>query len=291
MSGVVSENLFSLLPDNATSGEVDVAAQKKKQQQQAAKKPTKTVAPRPERASETERVSRNQYPKRGGFRGGAVAREPRAVDQTFERESRGRQGAARGGRSGSAAPRGRGRQFDRHSATGLVDSAKKEKQGWLGSADDLPEDEAKAAAEAKKDQDGVATPAENEEAAEPEEVVKSLDAYLNERNANSVDAKKHQLRKANEGVDKSQLKQGVELVNKEEEFFPAQATRKVRKQKERQVKATVNIEQRFNDQSFGGRGAFRGGRGGARPGGRGGAPSGRQQRVNLNDQSAFPSLG
>ncbi|KAI9506427.1 hypothetical protein BX070DRAFT_180864, partial [Coemansia spiralis] len=183
------------------------------------------------------------------------------------------------GRGGSV--RGRGRQFDRHSGTGLVDSEKKEKQGWLGDNAAVVADGEKAAEEAQKDsQDGTATPA----AEEPEEVVKTLDDYLKERNSNKVDAKRT-LRKANEGVDKSQLKNSVALEKVEEDFFAPQVAPKARKQKERKEKIHVDIEQRFVDEQR--RGAFRNTRNGPRTNDRRGP---RQNRININDERDFPSL-
>ncbi|KAJ2782217.1 hypothetical protein H4R18_002426 [Coemansia javaensis] len=286
---VFSSNQFALLDDNAPSAVIDALMKKNKQkqqqqqQQQAAKpaKPAKpAAAPLPERAQPQERSIRSGgYPSRGGLRG--ANREPRAMDPPADSE-KARLGPVHQSQRGRGAPRGRGRQFDRHSGTGLVDSAKKEKQGWLGAPEDMPADGAQAAEDAKKDaQDGAATPVDEE----PEEAVKSLEDYLKERSANSIDAKRT-VRKANEaGVDKSQLKEGVALQKTTESFFEPTATRKTQRQKERKVKQFVDIEQRFNDQ---GRGAFRGGRGGGpRPERR---PT-RGAQVNLGDKNAFPTLG
>ncbi|KAJ1839898.1 hypothetical protein LPJ70_004882 [Coemansia sp. RSA 2708] len=270
---VVTPNLFDLLQDNATTADVDASKKpqaKKKPQQPATGTRSEREQPKP---------IRSEYPRRGGHRAPAAREAARAGEPVVEQDRRARgPHATRGGRGG-AAPRGRGRQFDRHSATGLVDSAKKEKQGWLGAPEDLPADEAAAAVAAAKDaQSGAATP---QEEAEPEEVVKSLDDYLSERAQTSLETK-HAVRAANEGVDASLLKQGVQLDRTEEEFFPATVARKTRRNKERKEKPVVyDIEQRFPDQ--GRRPAFRNGRA-DRPAGA------RQQRVNLNDQSAFPSL-
>ncbi|KAJ1734319.1 hypothetical protein LPJ61_001140 [Coemansia biformis] len=277
---VFSSNPFALLDDNAVTNDVDALAKKgKKQQQQQPAKPK--AAPLPERARPSERTIKPSYPSRGGFRGGA-SREPRAAEAAADGETS-RAGPVHQSQRGRGAPRGRGRQFDRHSATGLNDSAKKEKQGWLGAPEDMPADGVQAADEVKQEgQEGAATPV----AEEPEEVVKSLDDYLNERSANQVDTKRT-VRKANEaGVDKSQLKATVVLQRTEEDLFAATATRKARKQKDRKEKQLVDIEQRFNDQS---RGAFRGPRGGAnsRPDRR---PA-RQTQVSINDKGAFPTLG
>ncbi|KAI9469456.1 hypothetical protein LPJ78_000264 [Coemansia sp. RSA 989] len=271
MSSVVSSNMFDLLQDNATSTD-DVKTPKKQQQK---KQQTGT---RPERAQPTASV-RSGYPSRGGFRGSSGRDTVRAADPVVEQDRRGRGGH---GPRGREAYRGRGRQFDRHSGTGLVDSAKKEKQGWLGSPEDMPADAEKAAEQARKDAQTEPSTPQNEEE-EPEPAVKSLDDYLNERSQQAVD-KKHEIRKANQGVDQSQLKQGVELTKKEEEFFPSTVVRRTRKNKERKEKVIFDgIEQTFSDQQ---RGAFRGGRG-PRSDRRQNA---RQARVNLNDKNAFPAL-
>ncbi|KAJ1852650.1 hypothetical protein GGH12_005276 [Coemansia sp. RSA 1822] len=268
---VVSTNPFDLLPDNATTGDVSVSAVKKTQQK-------KTPGPRPERAQPTQAI-RSGYPSRGGHRNPAARESTRAAEPVVERDARARPPHANA--RGRGAPRGRGRQFDRHSATGLVDSEKKEKQGWLGAPEDIPADEAKAAVEAQKDAaDGARTPEEQE----PEEVVKSLDDYLNERKS-TVDTQR-ELRKANEGVDASQLKHSVALAKTEEDFFAPTIVRKSRKNRERKEKVFVNeIEQKFSDQPS--RGAFRGGRGGARSDRR---PNARQANINLGDKNAFPAL-
>ncbi|KAJ2347887.1 hypothetical protein IWW50_004039 [Coemansia erecta] len=269
---VVSTNPFDLLPDNATSGEVSVSAVKKPQTQKKT-----TQGPRPERAQPTP-VFRSGYPARGARRGGSTREPVRAAEPVEEQERRPR--APHASQRGRGAPRGRGRQFDRHSGTGLVDSDKKQKQGWLGAPEDMPADEASAAAEAAKDaQDGAMTPMEEE----PEEVVKSLDDYLGERAKSSIDSKR-ELRKANEGVAQSALKQGVELNKTEEDFFAPTIVRKSRKNRERKEKVFVNeITQQFNDQT---RGAFRGGRGGRSDR----RPNTRQAHINLGDKNAFPSL-
>ncbi|PIA15793.1 hypothetical protein COEREDRAFT_93009 [Coemansia reversa NRRL 1564] len=282
---VFSTNKFALLPDNAMSNDVDSATavlEKKNKKQQQQQKQAKPVAPLPERARPSERAIKPDYPSRGGFRSGP-GREQRGGDSqqpAFARRER-REGAP--SQRGRGAPRGRGRVDDRHSATGLVDSDKKKKQGWLGSPEDMPRDGDKAAEEAEKDsaQDGVATPVEE---AEPEEKVRSLNDYYSTLGSSKVDTK-HNLRKANEGVDKKLIKGTVALSKPEEEFFASTVSRKKNKQKERKEKQFVDIEQRFNDQT---RGAFRGARG---DGSRNDRRGPRQNNVNLNDKNAFPTLG
>ncbi|KAJ2084069.1 hypothetical protein H4R24_000278 [Coemansia sp. RSA 988] len=281
---VSSTNKFALLPDNAVSSDVDsaTAVLEKKNRKQQQQKQARTVAPLPERARPSERAIKPDYPSRGGFRSGP-GREQRSGEPqpAFVRRERREDAPSQRGRG---APRGRGRVDDRHSATGLVDSDKKKKQGWLGSPEEMPSDGAKAAEEAQKDsaQDGIATPVEE---AEPEEKVRSLNDYYSTLDSSKVDSKRN-LRKANEGVDKKLIKGTVALSKPEEDFFASTVSRKKNKQKERKEKQLVDIEQRFNDQS---RGAFRGGNRGDRSRDDRRAP--RQNNVNLNDKNAFPTLG
>ncbi|KAJ2589901.1 hypothetical protein H4R99_007297 [Coemansia sp. RSA 1722] len=280
---VASSNPFSLLTDTSNEEQVANAAAKqgKKTQAKAAAAP---VAIPSERARPSERTIKSGYPSRGGHRR-VVGREGEtpAFPERVKEHSR----PVHQSQRGRGAFRGRGRQFDRHSATGLVDSEKKEKQGWLGDEKALVEDDAKAATEAKKDlaEGGAATPVVEEE---PEEVVKTFEDYLKERESSSLEGDRS-LRKANEGaVDKAQLKGAVALSREEEDFFAPAQSQKTRKQRERKEKTFVDIEQRFvEDQPR--RGAFRGGRGGQR-GDRRGNGSSRPTRVNINDERAFPSL-
>ncbi|KAJ2691071.1 hypothetical protein IWW39_000279 [Coemansia spiralis] len=286
---VVSTNPFALLPDDAADSFVNVVPAKAAK---AAPKKVVPVTPAADRATPSERASRGTgYPSRGARRTVATTRAP-VVDSApaFEPREKDRSRPVHQSQRGRGSSRGRGRQFDRHSATGLVDSEKKEKQGWLGDDKALVQDGAQATEEAKKDGQEVAAPIVEEE---PEEVIKTLDDYLKERESASVDTKRT-LRKANEArVDQSQLKGQVALDKKEEDFFAPIVAQKSRKQKERKEKVFVDIEQRFADESR--RGAFRGAPRGAGPqnrGGRGGfnAAGRGAARVNINDERAFPSL-
>ncbi|KAJ1801416.1 hypothetical protein LPJ59_000298 [Coemansia sp. RSA 2399] len=272
---VASQNVFSFLPDNATNSDVPVVASapKKKQAPKQAPKANKPAAP----AVPTTTVNSG----RGGSRRTVV----RDSAETSEIGGSGKLDSRPPRHRGGPAPRGRGRQFDRHSGTGLVDSEKKEKQGWLGDTKALVTDGEKATEEAKQDQDGAATPVAPTE--EPEEVIKTLDDYLKERNSVKVDSARV-LRKANEGgVDKNQLRDGVALERVEEDFFAPRVNPKSRKQKERKEKIHVDINQHFVDQQR--RGAFRSNRneGGPRSNDR---FSKRPQRANINDEREFPSL-
>ncbi|KAJ1951855.1 hypothetical protein EC988_003871, partial [Linderina pennispora] len=244
---------------------------------------TAAATPAAERAQPAERSLKRDYPTRGGHRRtvgrNAGASEETAAYPTHDK-SRSRQ-AARGPRGRPEGGRPARRQFDRHSGTGLVDSEKKEKQGWLGDDKATVEDGEKAAEQAKKDGQETATPAPEE----VEEDVKTLEDYLKERATVSVDTDR-EIRKANEaGVDKKQLKEAVQFSREEDVFFAPVATQKSRKSKNQKEKVFVDIEQRFVDEQR--RGAFRGGRGGQRGGDRRGP---RQGRVDVNDQRAFPSL-
>ncbi|KAJ2860095.1 hypothetical protein GGH94_005722 [Coemansia aciculifera] len=293
---VVSTNPFALLPDDAADSFVNVVPGKAAAKQ--APKKVVPVTPAADRATPSERASRGTgYAPRGARRTVGTTRAPGAaiVDSApaYEPREKDHSRPVHQSQRGRGSARGRGRQFDRHSGTGLVDSEKKEKQGWLGSEKDLVTDGAEATQEAKKDQEGVAAAPVVKE--EPEEVIKTLDDYMKERESASVDTKRT-LRKANEArVDQSQLKGQVALDKKDEDFFAPIATQKSRKQKERKEKVFVDIEQRFADESSR-RGAFRGGpRGGAggpqNRGGRGAFAANRGgNRVNINDESAFPSL-
>jgi hypothetical protein len=183
----------------------------------------------------------------------------------------------------------RGRQFDRHSGTGIADSEKKEKQGW-----GHPET---AEAEAAKDTLKPEDPAAAEEPAtpvEPEEVVKTLDEYLAEKANKSLKIARPEVRKANEGADDSKWKDTVAFVKTEEpDYLPAKEKATAKKEKARKEKIFVEIEQRFQEKPRFQRDDRRGGRGDRR--GRGNnRRSGRQSNgpaVNLQDDAAFPSLG
>ncbi|KAJ1659157.1 hypothetical protein GGF44_003735 [Coemansia sp. RSA 1694] len=295
---VVSTNPFALLPDDAADSFVNVVPSKAAAKQ--APKKVVPVTPAAERATPSERASRGTgYASRGGPRRtvGTTRAPTDSAAPAYQPEEKDRSRPVHQSQRGRGSARGRGRQFDRHSATGLVDSEKKEKQGWLGDEKDLVTDGAQATEAAKKDnQDG--TPAAPVAEEEPEEVIKTLDDYMKERESASVDTKRT-LRKANEArVDQSQLKGQVALDKKDEDFFSPIVAQKSRKQKVRKEKIFVDIEQRFADESSR-RGAFRGGpRGGSNAGpqnrgGRGGSSAGPRSggnRVNINDERAFPSL-
>lgn len=262
-----SKNLFSLLSED---GEVRPEPAPVKAE------PTKPVAATEQKPKSDKRSPKGGNAKRGGERGG---------ERSGERRGRGDK------RQQNGRPQ-RGRQFDRHSGTGIADSEKKEKQGW-----GHPET---AEAEAAKDTVSPNDPAAAEEPAtpvEPEEVVKTLDEYLAEKANKALKVGRPEARKANEGSDDAKWKNTVEFVKtKETEYFSAKEKSSIKKEKVRKEKVVVEIEQRFQEKS-----RFReerrgGNRGGDRRGGRGGnnRRNNRQSNgpsVNLQDDSAFPSLG
>ncbi|KAF7728575.1 hypothetical protein EC973_005801 [Apophysomyces ossiformis] len=223
----------------------------------------------------------------------APVKEAKKDEQPKAQKNDKRNGAPRGaqrtrGQRREGRPQ-RGRQFDRHSGTGLDDSEKKVKQGW-----GHPET---AEAEAAKDTLSPADPAaaENEAAAaaEPEEVVKTLDEYLAEKANKALNVALPEARKANEGSDDSKWKDTVAFVKTEEpELFAAKESKISKKSdKPRKEKVIIEIEQRFQEKP---RGGFRGERRGGDRRGRGnGRRAGRQSNgpaVNLQDDAAFPSL-
>jgi len=182
---------------------------------------------------------------------------------------------------------GRGRQFDRHSATGVYDTEKKINKGWgeAGTA------EFQGAHDVLDPKDPDAAETRNSRAEEQEENTKTLDEYLAEKK-NGQTFRLSDARKANEGVDDGQWKGAVVLEKEDDVFFVGKETESKLKIKNKKEKVFLEIDQpahRSNDDRRGGRGGRgRGGnnsRGGNRSSGRG------QGSVNLSDAKAFPTLG
>lgn len=257
--------------------------------------------------------------------------------------ARGARGGARGGdkdrRRGAGERRGApgGQRLDRRSATGRTDTQKQEHQGW-GGDEGKRELEAEHAGEtdaaAEKNADGVpatpvaaegdasaAAPAAAKAAAEdkgpevptePEDNSLTYDEYLKQQKSagrGALDSLELAARKANEGQDDSQWKDGV-LVEKEHKvedtYFLGASKEKAAKQRERKQKTFVEVDFTTappRDASRGrgrGRGEGRGGiaRGGDRGrgrvgrggGGRGAPRANGRQAVNVDDNKDFPSL-
>ncbi|CAO0790573.1 unnamed protein product [Mucor circinelloides] len=186
----------------------------------------------------------------------------------------------------------RGRQFDRHSGTGIVDTEKKVNKGWgkAGSS------EAEAAKDTLNPADPDAPEAEAAAPVEEEEQVKTLDEYLAEKANKSLKVSLPEARKAND-ADDSAFKGTVAFAKEDfEEFYVAKETKtKKTTEKVRKEKVFVEIEQRFQEKA---RPEFRKN---DRRGGRGGNNNNKNNRrstknaaapaVNLQDASAFPTLG
>ncbi|KAI8645278.1 hypothetical protein BD408DRAFT_480763 [Parasitella parasitica] len=186
----------------------------------------------------------------------------------------------------------RGRQFDRHSGTGVVDTEKKINKGW-GKAGTS---EAEAAKDTLSPADPDAPEAEVATPVEEEEQVKTLDEYLAEKANKSLKVSLPEARKANDNDDSAF--NGTVAFSKEqfEEFYVSKETKTVKKttEKTRKEKVFVKIEQRFEEKP---RPEVRKN---DRRGGRGGKSNNNNRRstknaatpaVNLQDASAFPTLG
>ncbi|KAI7870716.1 hypothetical protein BDF14DRAFT_1402041 [Spinellus fusiger] len=218
---------------------------------------------------------------------------PAKPKEAEARQQRGPRGPRRENSRENGRPQ-RGRQFDRHSGTGIVDTEKKEKQGW-----GHPESaQAEAAADVLAPADPAAAEKEVATPEEPEEVVKTLDEYLAEKAAKALIVALPESRKANEGSDDTKWKNSVAFVKTEmPDFFTPKEVKSAKKtDKIRKEKVVVEIEQRFQEKA---RPAFREERrtGGGDRRGRGNARRGNSTRqsngpaVNLQDASLFPSLG
>ncbi|GAA5813038.1 hypothetical protein MFLAVUS_006504 [Mucor flavus] len=200
--------------------------------------------------------------------------------------------AKEGGRApkeGGRAPR---RQFDRHSGTGIVDTEKKVNKGW-GKAEN-------AEAEAAKDVQSTEAVATEEAApVEEEEQVKTLEEYLAEKANKALKVSLPEARKANDS-DEAAFKGTVTFTKEDfEEFYISKETKSVKKtsEKVRNQKVFVEIEQRFQEKArpeFRKTNDRRGGRGGnnnTKSNGRRSAKTSNGPAVNLQDASAFPTLG
>ncbi|KAF5377474.1 hypothetical protein D9615_005364 [Tricholomella constricta] len=250
--------------------------------------------------------------------------EPVPVEGQRRFENRGRGRGARG------VPRGGRRPFDKHSQTGKTDSDKKIQQSWGGAdgntelkneqdatvdaaaeSNEWAADSAPAADWGTPAADADAAPAAEGDKAEsrprrerePEEEdnTLTLDQYLaQQKEKETVIPKLEGTRRANEGADANIWKDVVPLEKVEEDAYFVGKTKNAPKARtKKEEKVFLEIEARFERPDRGGRG--RGGRGGDRGGDRarggrgrgGGIRSPRQATapvVNVDDQTAFPSL-
>jgi len=272
MSSIVSRNPFQPLDGSSPNGAlVKSDAQKK---ETSSKKESSTFNKK-ETTGASARGSR--YPSRGGYRN--------VVPVDGDSQPSRRSGRKTGSERGRGSSRGGRRPFDRHSATGLVDSEKKKTQGWLGKDGATVTDAQQAAEEASKD---FASP-EGEAAPEPVEENNTItyEQYIKEQAAPSVSQVK-EARRPNEGVtiDSSVLVEAVPLKKEEGIFFAATTTTKSRKSKQLKEKIHVAIEQRFIEPEQQRRGRF--GKGDSRVQNFHGKSC--AEKIDINNKSEFPSL-
>ncbi|EMD41830.1 hypothetical protein CERSUDRAFT_79455 [Gelatoporia subvermispora B] len=325
---VASKNPFALLEDE-TSSRPSTPVSKPAPAKDAAPAPAPaTRGGQRGKAGPASRGGR--YYQRGGKKPSSpqekenqeTNEETTDAPKKFEGEGRGRgRGRGRGDRA-----RGRGRPFDKHSQTGKTDSDKKVHQGWGGdegntelktetaaqndataeqtgdawgttdvSQWDAPATSGDAAVEAEK-------PAEDrrsrEREVEEEDNTLTLDEYLKQRKGLEI-VPQLETRKANEGDD-AIWKDAVVVTKKDEDetaYFVGKTKSSAPKtQKKKEEKVFLEIDARFERPSRGGRGrgdrgserGTRGGRG--RGGNRGRANGSTAPALNVDDQTAFPSL-
>ncbi|OJD36270.1 telomere and ribosome associated protein [Diplodia corticola] len=326
MSGsIASKNLYELLgndpeldperkqPEPPTKA-IDKPAARSGKRNAGAEAPLKDA-----RAAPAPRGGRQQFGgSEGAFRdrnaGSANNRgKPTEDGLRQDRTSNRPRGEQRGGRGGRGGPR----RDDRHSRSGVSDHPKQVQQGW-GGEDGNKElaDEQAGEAIAKQEEDaavGDAAEGDAADAAAEEEKVKSYDDYLAE-----IMEKKAALggnvdvRKPNEGAAKK-FPEGKPIEHVEEEVFFVGDGGKKGRERSKKEKNQLDLGDIYGRGEE--RGGFRGGRGGPRGGGRGGPREGGFRgegrgrggrggrggerggaarggtRVNLQDTSAFPSLG
>ncbi|KAF2139714.1 uncharacterized protein K452DRAFT_289701 [Aplosporella prunicola CBS 121167] len=325
MSGsIASKNLYELLgndpeldPERRTPEQPTKAIDKPNQR--AGKRNAGAEGPVKDTPRPAGRGGRNQFSgNEGAFRdrdagsynnrskpaddGLRSDRHPNHLRGSEESGNRGR--GSRGGR-GFGGRGGRGGRDDRHSRTGVSDHPKQAAHGWGGETggEELADEMAGEAIAKQEEKEGFEADAANGEPAEPEDKSKSYDAYLAE-----LAEKKAQLgstpevRKPNEGGDKK-FPEGKAIAKPEDEQYFVGGGGKQKRERGPKEKQTIDLGDiygRGEERSGfrGGRGGRGGrgrgeGRGGAGRGGQRGAPRGgaKGTAVNLNDQSAFPSLG
>ncbi|KAI7903017.1 uncharacterized protein BX663DRAFT_531112 [Cokeromyces recurvatus] len=175
---------------------------------------------------------------------------------------------------------GRGRQFDRHSGTGIYDNEKKINRGWgeAGTA------EFQGAHDVLDPNDPDAAETGTPRAETPQDNTKTLDEYLQEKK-NTQNFRLEQGRKPNEGVDDSEWKDAVVLEKEEGAYFVGKETETKLKSKNKKEKVYLEINQPSHRPSRGGQRQGRGGRNNQRNN------RSTEGTLNLSDSTAFPTLG
>ncbi|KAF3937056.1 hypothetical protein ABW19_dt0200774 [Dactylella cylindrospora] len=322
MAAVASKNPFDLLGnDIEDENEIPKAPSKEVvKKTTSSKKRDEAPAPTPT-VTESSRGGFNRRGRGDGneaaFRdrnNGRQSNRSRPTDESGGLKERGEY-RGRGGR-------GRGRQFDRHSATNRTDTDKQVSQGWGSNkgpsewndeqaGETIAQEEATAEAVATTEGEAQPETTEGEAAAaepapepEPEDKRVSYAQYIAEKSIRGPVEELPEIRGANEGArENKKWATAKELVKETGEEYFSGGKLKPKNQKQRKERSVVEIDHQFVDprelrRSSGDRGG-RGGRGGARGdrpargrgeyrGGRGGPRGG---SLNVSDESAFPSLG
>ncbi|KAH0838334.1 hypothetical protein J3R83DRAFT_6613 [Lanmaoa asiatica] len=275
-----------------------------------------------------------RYYQRGGSRQNTDREPPSSEDPPVapdakQRRSDGERREGRGRGRGGGARGGRGRTYDRHSATGKTDSDKKIHNGWGGDDGnaELKVEEAAtndAAAESGGMNDWAApadtsagdwgAPPQNPAPEQSPDVEKpdsarrkdrdqeeedntlTLDQYLTQQREKEIALlPKLETRKANEGTEDTIWHGATRLEKGEGETYFSGKTKSAPKARtEKKEKVFLEIDAHFDRPQRGGRGrgGDRGegrGRGGRGRGGRG-RSNGTAADVRVDDETAFPSL-
>lgn len=287
MAAIASKNLFDLLGnDIEDENETPKAPLKEIVKKTTSSKKVDTAAPQAATSYDSGRSGAGRRPRGEGndaaFRDRGNGREnnrSRPTDETGGLRERGdRTSRGRGPRGG------RGRQYDRHSATDRVDTDKQVSQGWGSNKGNSEWNDEQAgetiaraevtddtAAPAAADGEGQAEAADaTEPAPEPEEdKTKSFAQYMQEQESRAPVEELPEARRANEGArDNKKWATAKELVKEEDEEYFSGGRYKSKNQKQRKEKNVVEIDHGFVDprsvrRSSGDRGG-RGGRGGMR---------------------------
>ncbi|TEY51845.1 hypothetical protein BOTCAL_0264g00010 [Botryotinia calthae] len=315
MSGIASKNLYELLGN-------DHEYDSDKEPEPPVKVVDKTPARNTKRNATGEApaakapVADGRGARRGGYSGnegafrdrnaGSANNQGKPTDDSVRQDRHPRR---EGGGRGRGGARG-GAKFDRHSRGVGGDSEKQAAHCWVateGGAELADEQAGEAIAKTEAKEDGEAAEAAAEE--EPED---------NKKRA-ALNAATPEARKPDSKLDKKWA--NAKSISKEdEEDFVAATGGKAKRERQRTQKQVVEIDQRYVEptERAGGRGGFRGGRGrgdGPPRGDRGGfrgrgegqrgrargdrgpprqsAPrnGGASASIQIEDQSAFPSLG
>ncbi|KAF7930213.1 uncharacterized protein EAE98_001684 [Botrytis deweyae] len=328
MSGIASKNLYELLGNDHEYDSDKEPEPPVKVVDKTPARNTKRNATGEAPAAKAP-VADGRGARRGGYSGnegafrdrnaGSANNQGKPTDDSVRQDRHPRR---EGGGRGRGGARG-GAKFDRHSRGVGGDSEKQAAHGWgatEGGAELADEQAGEAIAKTEAKEDGEAAEAAAEEAEPEDNSVSYADylAQLEEKRA-ALNAATPEARKPDSKLDKKWA--NAKPISKEdEEDFVAGTGGKAKRERQRTQKQTIEIDQRYVEptERAGGRGGFRGGRGrgdGAPRGDRGGfrgrgegqrgrargdrgpprqsAPrnGGASASIQIEDQSAFPSLG